>query len=295
MFRFRTDMAYEAQRRHGSKLNGVSLSKSELHGIAMEKVVISSKESARLLGKAEGIYATLDISSLFDPQKSNLKNCAKAIAQTAAEFLLPFGNEKTVLAVGLGNRNITSDSFGPDCADRIIATRHLSKAQNGNFTSLRPVAVLSPGVLGATGIESGETVSALVAALHPSVCVLIDALASSDHGGLCKNVQISNTGISPGSGVANHRFEISQKTIGVPCISVGVPTVVDAGTLVSSVAQKHGIDESIFSFDVDENSFFLTPKDVDKLSLFCAKAVSFGLNLAFQPSLTHEDIETLLS
>lgn len=295
MFNFRTDMALESQRRHGSDLEGVTLTKNELNGVASEKVVISSRESAELLGKPEGIYVTLDVSSLSDPQKSNLENCAKAIAKTVSELLPPFDSDEPILAVGLGNRSITSDSFGPDCADRIIATRHLSAQAPKSFSSLRPVAVLSPGVLGSTGIESGETVSALVSALRPSVCVLIDALASFDHGGLCKSVQISNTGIAPGSGVANHRLEISRKTLGVPCISIGVPTVVEAKTLVSAVAQKHGIREDLFSFDLEENSFFLTPKDIDKLSLLCAGAVATGLNLAFQPNLTIEDIEALLS
>ena len=295
MFRFRTDMALEAQRRHGSGLQGVTLEKTDLFGIPSEKVVISNGKSAGILGKPEGIYTTLDITSLSDPAKADFENCVKAIAQTVSSLLPPVGQEKAVLAVGLGNRNITSDSFGPDTADRIIATRHLSKTLSESFVSLRPVAVLAPGVLGSTGIESGETVSALVSALRPSVCVLIDALASFDHGGLCKSVQISNTGISPGSGVANHRFEISQKTIGVPCISVGVPTVVEARTLVSAVAQKHGVNEESFSFDADEDSLYLTPKDIDRFSLLCAKAVSFGLNLAFQPNLTWEDIEALLA
>ena len=295
MFKFRTDMAAEAQRQHGRDLKGVSLEKTEVFGILSERVVISDRKSAEILGKPEGTYTTLDISSLSDPSGQNLDNCIRAIAQTFSEYLSPYDLRETVLAVGLGNRSITSDSFGPDSADRIIATRHLSKTFPEKFGALRPVAVLSPGVLGSTGIESGETVAALVGSLRPSVCILLDALASSDHDGLCRSVQISNTGISPGSGVANHRFEISQRTIGVPCISVGIPTVVDAKTLVSSVAQKNGIDESVFSFDVDEDCFYLTPKDIDRLSRLCTEAVSSGLNMALQPGLTSEDIDSLLS
>ena len=295
MFRFKTDMASEAQRRSGAGLAGVSLEKSDLGGIPAETVSVTDRISAELLGKPIGKYTTIDVSSLSDLTQNTLLPCAEAIAKTVTDMLPPLDIRETVLAVGLGNRKITSDSLGPDSADGIIATRHLFEDMPHNLGSLRPVAVFTPGVLGSTGIESGETVAALVSALRPRVCVLIDALASSDHGGLCKSVQISNTGISPGSGVANHRFEISPQTVGIPCVSIGVPTVVEARTLISAFAQKQGIDEESFLFDVDEDSFFLTPKDIDRLSPLCARAISLGVNMAFQPDLSASDIEALQS
>ena len=295
MVRFRTDIAAESQRKHGSRLNGVRLEKHVLFGIRAERVVISNAESAEILNKPQGTYTTLDLSSLSDGGTSALQNCAFAVAETVSAFLPSTSNNEPILAVGLGNRNITSDSFGPNCADKIIATRHLANEPDVTPNVLRSVAVLSPGVLGSTGIESGENISAVARALRPCACILIDALASSDHSTLCKNVQISNTGIAPGSGVANHRFEISQKTIGVPCISVGIPTVVEAKTLVSAFAQSNGLSEEVFSFDAEDDSFYLTPKDIDRLSNLCVRAVSFGLNIALQPDLSTKDIEELLS
>ena len=295
MFIFKTDIASEARRHHGDELPGVTLGKIDFGGISGETVSVTNEESSRILEKPVGIYTTLDVSSLSDPAQNTFSLCANAVAETVAKLLPPPGRNTPILAVGLGNRKITSDALGPDTAEGIIATRHLSKELSESFGKLTPVAVFAPGVLGTTGIESGEAVLALVNRLRPGVCVLIDALASSDHRGLCRSIQISNTGISPGSGVANHRFEISEKTLGIPCISVGVPTVVEAGTLVSSVARKHGLTEEEFNFDADADSLYLTPKDIDRLSPLCARAISFGLNLAFQPNLTPSDIEALLS
>ncbi len=288
MFSTRTDIAAESHSVH-KNIPGVRSREFNIRGICAHEVIIDSPDAAKLLKKEPGRYITLDISALSDPTRNCFSDCAKALSELVSE-LIPESRE--ILAVGLGNRKITSDSIGTGAADRIIATRHLSG--NVNLSGLRPVSVIAPGVLGSTGIESAETVFALAKRLSPCAVVLIDALASQNHNGLCKSVQISDTGISPGSGVGNHRFEISENTLGIPCISVGVPTVVDAATLVSGVAKSHRICEEDFEFE-DENSFFVTPKDIDRLSLISSRLIATGLNLAFQPMLGYEDIELLMS
>ncbi|MBR4940661.1 MAG: GPR endopeptidase [Clostridia bacterium] len=295
MFHNRTDIAAEALSRQKTGIPGLSRQEYLLHGLRADEVTVSSPEAVRLLKKPAGTYTVLDISSLFDPAQNTLRACSAAIADIVGKLLPPDVKDKGILAVGLGNRDITSDSVGPLTADSIIATRHLRKNLSEEFSSLTSVAVTAPGVLGSTGLESAETVMSLARHISPALCVVIDALAASDHNGLCKSVQISDTGITPGSGVGNHRFEISPKTLGIPCIAVGVPTVVDSRTLASGLIQKHGISEENFTFDAEEDSFFVTPKDIDSLSRKCAVAISAGLNLAFQPTLSYDDISGLLS
>lgn len=294
MFSSRTDLAKECIKDPGAKLPGVRCSKTELFGITAEETEIFSASGEKTLGKPRGRYTTLDISPIFSPEQNAFERCVRALCSALSRHLPPDGGGRA-LCVGLGNRKLTADSLGPAVADGIIPTRHLLKDPGLKGCALREVAVISPGVLGDTGLESAETVLSLVKALSPSVCVLIDSLASLDRNGLCKSVQISDTGIAPGSGVGNHRFEINEKVLGVPCVSVGVPTVVDAATLASSVAKEHGIVESGFSFPGEEMGFFVTPKDIDSLSRTCARVLSTGLNLALQPSLSLSDVELLRS
>jgi len=272
----------------------VRCSKTRLFGLPVEETEIFSSEGEQALGKPRGIYTSLDISALFDPEQNAFEPCVRGLCHTVCRHL-PREMNGPILFVGLGNRRLTADSLGPTVADGVIPTRHLLKNPAFRGCELREVAVIAPGVLGDTGLESAETVLFLAEKLSPSVCVLVDALAALDRGGLCKSIQVSNTGIAPGSGVGNHRFEINEKTVGVPCISVGVPTVVDAATLASSVARDHGVDENGFSFSGEEMGFFVTPKDIDSLSQTCARVLSAGLNLAFQPGLTLEDVEFLRS
>ncbi|MDD6262259.1 MAG: GPR endopeptidase [Clostridiales bacterium] len=294
MFARRTDMAAEARDLHAEELSGVESSVRTVCGISAEEVRIASIDAARLLSKPVGRYTTLDISPLIRREEGALHRCARAVAETVKP-LLPSGCENTpILVAGLGNRRITSDCIGPQSAEGVIATRHLLRNVPERFEGMRPVAVIEPGVLGSTGIESAETICGIISKVPVCACVLIDSLASHSHGGLCRSVQISDTGVTPGSGVGNHRFEISRKSIGVPCISVGVPTVVDAKTMLAGIAGSLGLDETAAAELVREN-FFVTPKEIDSLSRECSKAVSLGLNLAFQPSLGISDIELLLS
>ncbi|MBQ5973009.1 MAG: GPR endopeptidase [Oscillospiraceae bacterium] len=277
----RTDMAAEARDGAGPAAKGVSSRRYALFGLPAEEIDVRTPEASRLLSKPVGRYTTLDVSALIDRRENAPDAAARAVADVVGRLLPPDGG-RPILAVGLGNRRITSDSIGPRTADRLLATRHLLRQLPDRFEGLRPVAVLQPGVLGTTGLESAETVCGLISSVPPCVCVLIDALASRSVGGLCRTIQISDTGVTPGSGVGNHRFEISAATVGVPCISVGVPTVVS-------------VSAADFSEPGDGGELFVTPREIDALSELCSRAVAAGLNLAFQPGLSLDDLDSLLS
>ena len=194
-----------------------------------------------------------------------------------------------MLAVGLGNAEITPDALGPLTAARILATRHLRRELADNepdtdfLRALRPVSVLANGVLGQTGIETAELIAALRTPVEPACIIAVDALACSDLSRLGTTIQISDAGISPGSGVQNRRAELSRKTLGIPVIAVGVPTVVDLHTILR---QGGGQPEQL-------PNMMVTPRDIDKLLHHAARLIALSLNLALHPQLSYEDAEAL--
>ena len=192
-----------------------------------------------------------------------------------------------ILAAGLGNSDITPDALGPAAARRIFATRHIPPAlsKTTGLENLRQVAVIAPGVLGQTGIEAGELIKAAADRIKPDAVIVIDALAAKSPNRLFKTVQICNTGISPGSGVKNSRKEISEKTVGVPVIALGVPTVIDTDTLIEEItgvapAQKSGM--------------FVTPKEVDMLTVRLSEILGEALNMLLQPEIDPAIISELV-
>ncbi|MGL5244660.1 MAG: GPR endopeptidase, partial [Sarcina sp.] len=227
----------------------------------------------------------------------------------------------TALVVGLGNWNVTPDALGPEVVEKLMITRHLKKVMPDAIDdSVRPVCAIAPGVLGITGIETGEIIKALVEKIHPSLVICIDALASRRLERVARTIQISNTGISPGAGVGNHRMQLNEETLGVPVIAIGVPTVVDAATIAND-AMDLVLDEMISqsqegkefynmlkSIDKNEKSHLIksllnpyvgdlmvTPKEVDDVIDSVAKIISNGINIALQPNMEMEDINKFLN
>ena len=185
----------------------------------------------------------------------------------------------------LGNRNITPDALCPAVADKILATRHLSpylRRQTG-LTGLKDVSVIQPGVLGQTGMEAKEIIEGAVERLHPDAIIIVDALAAREVARLGRTVQLSNTGIAPGSGVGNSRTELSEKTLGVKCVTVGVPTVVDASTLCYDLIGENRREHE---------SMIVTPRDFDRMIENSGQVIAYSLNIALQPDV---DAETLIS
>lgn len=296
----RTDLAEEAvglYRDSQSVSNlpdGISSTEKRIKGIKVLSVEVTTQAGAEKLGKPIGSYITINLDRLHTHAEDTFGQTAELIAEELQE-LLPPANSSPFLVVGLGNRLVTPDALGAYATEKTIATRHLLREMPNQFSMLRPVTVIAPGVLGMTGIESGEMICGLIDKIRPCAVLAIDALSARHSDRLCRTVQLSNTGIVPGSGVGNHRFAINQQTIGVPCIAIGVPTVIDAATMAADA-----LDQIHASYDEDAlfkkyGETFVTCKEIDRLVAICAKVIGYAVNLALQPELSIEDIEMFLS
>ena len=198
----------------------------------------------------------------------------------------------TVLIIGIGNTDITSDALGPLAAETVLATRHIRGefARSVGLSHLRPTAVISPGVLGKTGIETGEIVLSLIKSISPSAVIALDALASKSVSHLGRTIQLSDTGIAPGSGIGNNRFRLDRTSLGIPVIGIGIPTVVDAYTLVSDLT------ENTVPVNFDKNrSLIVTPKEIDLLIERGSKLIGMAINCAIQKKYSFEDLAKLIS
>lgn len=268
----RTDLAAEWAGRQDQAPVGVRHDERQRRGVTVKSVEIQTLEAAQDLGRAQGRYVTLEPKPFSSPVR-DLAAEAEALAEEL-QMLLP--KEGPVLVVGLGNQGITPDALGPAAAQGVFVTRHLREhlSHLPGMGELRCVCSIAPGVLGQTGIEAAEMTSALVERLHPAAVVAIDALAAAEPERLGKTVQLSDTGIVPGSGVANHRAGLSQGTLGVPVIAVGVPTV-------SEMA-------------VGESTVMVTPREIDNVIHNAAELLSLGISLALQPGMKAEEMLQLI-
>lgn len=291
----RTDLALEARELAGENVRGVEYSVRKKDAIEIEKLVIKTTEASRELKKPVGTYITIELPPLTDDFKDTDKRLISIGDEIRA--LLPVNG--LVLVAGLGNVDITPDALGPKVASGILATRHISGeiARSTGLDKLRPVAVLSTGVTGQTGIETGEHLLSVVKRIKPTALIVIDALASRRLERLGCTLQISDTGISPGAGVQNHRTQITEDTMGIPVIAVGVPTVVDAVTLATDLLK---IDDECDGVKVRQQvspkgrMMVVTPKEIDLLIDRAAKLISFAINFALQKDFDTSDLLSLL-
>ena len=247
-------------------------------------------EGEEALGKPVGTYVTLTLDGLARREEDAFGRAARAVAAELGELLGFLHPEAPVLVVGLGNRAITPDAVGPKVHEYTLVTRHLVRQVPEHFGDLRPVASLSAGVLGTTGMESGELVRAVSERLRPACVIAVDALASRSLKRVCRTVQLADTGIAPGSGVGNHRAALDRASLGVPVIAVGVPTVVDGATLAADLLGTEELPPLGEGRDL-----MVTPKDIDSQVADLSKVIGYGIDLALQPSLTLEDLDLLLS
>lgn len=270
----RTDLAVESYEEHEkTKLEGVKV--TEENGVTTVSVLDENGEKA--LGKPVGNYITVNVPSfvydtdIFDGRLSKISSILRN--------LLP-ANCDNVLVAGIGNMEITADALGPKTNSYILATRHITddlKKEMG-FENLKSVSTVRTGVLGETGIESAEIIKGIVDVIKPDCVIAVDALASSSAERLGTTIQFSDTGIAPGSGVGNHRFEISKNTLGVPVVSVGIPTVVSTGVIRGA----------------DDNSMFVTPREIDKVTEQGAKLIGMSVNVCLQPEICERDLYALV-
>ena len=291
----RTDLALEAREIAGENLSGVQYSVDKADNIEIEKLIVKTEDASRALKKEKGTYITIDL----PPLTNDFKDTDTRLVRIGEllRSLLPVNG--TVLVVGLGNMDITPDALGPLVSSKVLATRHIQGeiAKSTGLDKLRPVAVLSTGVTGQTGIETGELVLSVVKRIKPSALIVIDALASRRLERLGCTLQICDTGISPGAGVHNYRTKITKDTMGVPVIALGVPTVVDAVTLSCDLL---GIDTESECESVRKQvspkgrAMVVTPKEIDLLVSRAAKLISLSINYALQKDFELEDLVSLL-
>ncbi len=291
----RTDLAIEAAAalQVEERVPGVVTQEWVDEGVPITTVEIRTPQGAEAVGKPVGRYVTLDLGPVRRRERAAFGRAARMLAQEIAKLLPP--GDGPALVVCLGNRDVTPDALGPLVHDHLLVTRHLIDAVPEHFGSFRPVAALSLGVLGATGVESGALARAAAGEVKPEVVIAVDALAAGSLGRLCATVQVSDTGISPGSGVGNHREALSGDSLGVPVVAVGVPTVVEAGTLAQDLLAEAGRDNlDPKTLAGQGERLFVTPRDIDVRVAECAKVIAYAINLALQPGLTVEDLEMLL-
>ena len=299
----RTDLALEAREMHTEDILGVTSEEREENGIKVTCVKVENEDGAKKISKTIGSYITLEIDALKFESDELCKECADVLSKELLK-LMKITEENTVLVVGLGNRYITPDSIGPQAVGKIFVTRHLNGIEGENFKfDFREVSAIAPGVLGITGIETEETVASIVNIVKPDYVIAIDALASRRLSRLGTTIQLSDTGINPGSGVGNNRKELSEKSLGVKVIAIGVPMVVDASTMTSDVVEKVGeyvaenSGEKIFnmlgSLDFDDReslinaainekteNMIVTPNNVDVIAKQASIIIAEGINKA---------------
>ncbi len=297
-FQVRTDLVLEARESitegkeelHGVKVAEYELSENNIH---ITKVMIESKNAAKTMGKPIGTYITIEAPELLEADEDYHREISKCLADELQEMLPMKENGVSVLVVGLGNREVTADALGPRVLDNLYITRHIvrtyGKAAYEN-TLVNEVSSFEPGVMAKTGMESAEIVKGVVTEAKPDALIVVDALAARSTKRLNRTIQIANTGIQPGSGVGNHRNALTEETLGIPVIAIGVPTVVDAATIVNDALEKissnkkeleHFKSMERFHRTYSElNNMYMTGKDVDAMIKRVSFTLSEGINMA---------------
>ena len=310
MLNFRTDLASERrdiyQKVQGTegKLNGIESQKEQINEkLSVERVKITNEEGEKAIGKPKGIYTTIDIKKLKIAQEEEINKASEVLAKELGDIIsMHIDKQGEILVVGLGNESVTPDALGPKTINEIEVTRHfINYMPQYVKEGTRMVSAISPGVLGTTGIETVEILKGVVQNINPKLVIVIDALASRSIERISSTIQISDTGIVPGAGVGNTRKEISQETLGVPVIAIGIPTVVELATLVSEgidifierlqekaesneylnrLQQNDKYEEVKEALNVGEYNMIVTPKEIDGLIENMKEIVAQGINLA---------------
>lgn len=323
MVNFRTDLAVEAKdmyvKEKKKNIDGISVQEESFDEVKTTTVKIETEEAGEKIGKSIGTYITIDFPELVFFEGEIMDKVSESVDKCLSK-LIDLKDEKMVLVVGLGNWRITADSLGPKVAEKIMVTRHIKELMPDALDeAVRPVSCISPGVLGVTGIETGEVIKSVVQSIKPDLVICIDALGSRNLERVNRTIQISDSGISPGAGVGNHRMKLNEESLGVKVIGIGVPTVVHAATiandiidlviedLISKTEKGKGFYEMLNSIDRTEKSeiinsvlkeemgdLMVTPKDVDSTIESLSKIIANGINMAIQPHLDMEEINKFM-
>ncbi|MDP4091832.1 MAG: GPR endopeptidase [Bacillota bacterium] len=303
------------QSQGGNEPPGVEVEDAGTEDIRISRVRVTSRTGEASIGKPMGTYITIEVPRLKENDQELFEDTCKVLANELTG-ILKLKEKSTILIVGLGNWDVTPDALGPKVVSSVMVTRHLleyvpEQVEKG----VRPVCAVAPGVLGTTGMETGEIIRGIVDRIKPDVVIAIDALASRKMERVSTTIQIADTGIAPGSGVGNKRMELSRTTLGIPVIAIGVPTVVDAATMANDTIDlvldnmieqaKQGTDFYNMLKSIDRNdkyqliqevlkpyigTLIVTPKEIDELIERISKVISNGLNIALHQSVGTQDV-----
>ncbi len=319
MFQVRTDLAVEARELYSKEkkreVPGVEVKKEEGEKISIVRVKVLDEIGEKYMGKAKGNYITIEVPGLKHPDEDLKDEISQQIAKELKALINNTESTKSLI-VGLGNWNVTPDALGPKVVERVLVTRHFfinyNKQSDETFAN---VSALSPGVMGLTGIETGEIIKGVVEKTNPDLVICIDALASRNMNRISTTIQISDTGISPGSGVGNKRLGLNKEYLNVPVISIGVPTVVDAATMVNdtmdliihSMKSEAEVGTEFYRIleDISKDEKYslikevlepfmpntiVTPKEIDELIDNLAIILANGVNMALHPGIDLKDV-----
>ncbi|MBP3475601.1 MAG: GPR endopeptidase [Lachnospiraceae bacterium] len=278
----RTDLALEARESIEEKensLHGVTVEEAydEASDVRITKVVIETKNGAKALGKPMGTYITLEAPNMTEPEEDFHQEISEILARELRTVLPDPDKEQSILVVGLGNREVTADSLGPNVVDNLFVNRHIVLEYGKvayNCSKMHLVSTLIPGVMAKTGMESAEIIKGVIGETKPDLVIAIDALAARSTKRLNRTIQITNTGIHPGSGVGNHRNAITQESLHIPVLALGVPTVVDAATIVGDAMGERPATLK------ELNNMYVTTKDVDLQIKQISHILCDGINKA---------------
>ncbi len=315
MYQVRTDLALEAREKFKDdnvEVKGVTVKEDRVgDNMKVTKVSIETENGAKAMGKPKGNYITLEAPDMADSDEDYHREISEQLAKILKELMPIEKQELSALVVGLGNREVTPDALGPRVVDNMMITRHIIR-KFGKYafglTRNHQISGIVPGVMAQTGMETLEIIKGVLDETKPDYIIAIDALAARSAKRLSRTIQITDTGISPGSGVGNHRHALNEESMGIPVIAIGIPTVVDAVTivsdtmnsLVSAMEQTRRLEDlgkSISRLEEAEkyelirellapnlNAMFVTPKDIDESVKRLSFTISEGINMAFFPA-----------
>lgn len=315
MYQVRTDLALEAREKFENdhvEVKGVKVNKEDLESnMTVTKVVIETENGAKVMGKPRGNYITLEAPDMADSDEDYHREISEQLAKILKELMPIERQELSVLVVGLGNREVTPDALGPRVVDNMMITRHIIRKFGKYAFGLKrnhQISSIVPGVMAQTGMETLEIIKGVLEETNPDYIIAVDALAARSTKRLNRTIQITDTGISPGSGVGNHRHALNEESVGVPVIAIGIPTVVDAVTIVGDTMNNlvaameetrrlESLGKSISQLEEAEkyelirellapnlNAMFVTPKDIDESVKRLSYTISEGINMAFFPA-----------
>lgn len=324
MFQVRTDLAVEAREIYNEgreqEVPGVEVEREDQEDYIITRIKILNELGQQKLNKKIGNYVTIESPALKRADQDLKDNISKVLAKELKAIMEPMAHGKALI-VGLGNRNVTPDALGPKVVEKVLVTRHFFQAyKKSSDESMANVSAIAPGVMGLTGIETGEIIKGIVEKTNPDIIIAIDALASRNMRHISSTIQISNTGISPGSGVGNKRKPINSEYLGVPVVAIGIPTVVDAATMVNdtigliigemkeqaqegqefyslledlSTKDKYGLIKEVLTPYMD--NVMVTPKEVDDLINDLSQVISNGINISIHPGIDLKDVNRYIN